>query len=310
MMDTQKFQEAAGRCTLPFVYSGERLNEEKCKKALKKINVEGTVLAVVTSDELLGPVGLAVTDTGIYYNLMSGTGEDVTKLAKIKGALLYSESVIMDAAAAKDKAGRLNCELTVWENVRRRPYNFHCSFVEDIFFDDGTPVEAMVAEFAGLMKTLVSESGAEAAASAGEMAESFGKKLENEFDFVWHTTHTVMRVEDDSIFISKVKVNEKTQVQTPLGDLTIPRTAIEHIRKKRFFDWRVLLSVTAAGAAIGFGLIGGVYVLLLFALIGLCCSFSSMVVIRRKDGSKFKVRLSTNEENASEYERLMQVVFK
>ena len=53
-MDPQKLLESVNQNPLPFVYSGERLHEEKCKKALAKIAVDTGAIVVITNDDLLG----------------------------------------------------------------------------------------------------------------------------------------------------------------------------------------------------------------------------------------------------------------
>jgi hypothetical protein len=72
-MDIEKFVETVNQNELPFVYSGNRLNDENCQKAINKIGLDQDVLAVIISHDLGGIGGMAILKTGIKFSISSGT---------------------------------------------------------------------------------------------------------------------------------------------------------------------------------------------------------------------------------------------
>jgi hypothetical protein len=304
-VDLNKFTEELKNVELPFVYTGERLAEERCQKALKKIGVDTGALAVIVSSGLIGVEGLAVVDNGIKFGIsndMSG------RLPKTKGTFLFDEFVINDVSVKKPPVlPKLDVEMIIWDVSKQKSFSFKFNVIPE---DDVTLDKEMAEGLAKILKTLTSKTGTE----YGDNETADGQKKEinpNDFDFVWGSTHTTITLQDDSIVIRKAKIDEKTKIQTLKKDpVTIARSAIGSVKLKRRFSPVPLLTGISVGAAFGFIIIGGPFAVLLGAIIGLVFSFPKTMVIYRKDGTKYRTVISGDWANQSAYERFMNVIFK
>jgi hypothetical protein len=310
-MDTAKFLETVGQNELPFVYSGNRLNEEKCQKALNKIGIDKDVLAVITSDALGGTEGMAILKTGIKFSLSLGTIEGIMDMPKKKGEYAFSDFVISNVSVKRRLLELFKVSMTIWDNQKKKSFIFSFAISPDktLQYED-----AMNDKLANILNCLITKTGTEYV-SPSETATSDDKsvqhgKNENEFDFKWFSTHTTITVNDDAITINKQKVDEKTQIQTPKGEpITISRSVIGRIRIKRTFSPLPLFIGVVSG--IGIVLFTGLLILFpIFPILGLLFSFPKALYIYRKDGATFKAVISTEEANVKEYERFINVIFK
>jgi len=301
-MNTQNFVDAVRQSSLPFVYSGERLNEEKCQKALKKIGVDANVLAAIVSDGLTGPEGIAVLEDGIKFSLSSGSTGDM-KIPKTKGEF-RDQFIIHDIVSVKKPLlPRLDVTMLVWDGFKKKPLYFNFSLAAD----DVTLEEATAEELKNLLATLIEKTGTEFSYEQEKVENP------NEFDFVWGipqvtpVTHTIITVNDSNITIRKMKIDGKTNIQTPKGEpITISRSAVEAVKIKRSFSVIPLLAGLVFGAFLGF-FIATLIMLSLGIIGGLIFSFPKTLFIYRKDGAKFKTVVKGGEK---EYERLIGVLFK
>jgi hypothetical protein len=312
-MEKKKFVELVGKTDLPFLFSGERLNDETCKKCLKKIGAESGVLAFVMSDALIGKAGIAITETGIIF---SGDGGAVNGRPRIKGSFPFSDFLVHNV---KIKPVALLPKfiiiLTLYDNTKQKGLTFEYHLVwENLQKDD-----AAVTGLTNIFKCLVTKTGSEyispeetaAGNSQVDSAKPVISKNPNDYDFEYGNVHTIITVNDDNIIIKKLKIDEKTKIQTPKGPpVTISRTAIGSVKIGRAFSHLPLLGCIAAGILVGFIIYGGPVTVLVSAVIGLVLSFPKAMVIRRKDGTKYKTIIRGSEENVKEYERLMNVIFK
>jgi len=302
-MNTKNFVDVAMQSSLPFVYFGERLNEEKCQKALKKIGVDSNVLAVIVSDGLTGAEGIAILEDGIKFSLSSGSTGDM-KIPKTKGEF-RNQFIIHSVSVKKPLLPKLDVTMLIWDGSKKKSYNFNFSLTAD----NVTLEKATAGELQNLLTTLIEKTGTEFS------DEQEKAKNPNEFDFVWRNIHAIITVNDDNIIIRKMKIDEKTQIQTPKGEpITISRSAIDFIKIKRTFSVITLLAGMGCGFGIGlilFLLIFGTKVLIFFFLLGtffgLVASFPKTLFIYRKDGTKFKTVVSGGE---GEYDGLISVLFK
>lgn len=303
-MNTKNFVEAVKQSSLPFVYSGERLNEEKCQKALKKIGVDTNVLAVIVSDGLTGAEGIAILEDGIKFSLSSGSTGDM-KIPKTKGEF-RDQFIIHDIVSVKKPLlPKLDVKMLIWNGSRKKSFYFQFS----LFVDNVTLEETIVEDFKKLLVALTEKTGTE----YDDSAEQEKVKKPNEFDFVWgipqvtSVTHTVIEVNDGNITIRKMKIDGKTNIQTPKREpITISRSAVDAVKIKRSFSVIPLLGGLAVGAFLGF-FIATIIMLSLGLIGGLLFSFPKTLFIYRKDGTKFKTVVKGGED---EYERLIGVLFK
>jgi hypothetical protein len=304
-VDLNKFAEELKNVKLPFVYTGERLAEERCQKALKKIGVDTGALAVIVSSGLMGLECLAVLENGIKFSLPS-CGM-LGSMPKPKGTFLFDEFVISSVSVKKPALPKLDAEMIVWDLKKEKSYSFKFNVMPE---DDVTLDKEMADGLAGILKTLTSKTGTEY--DDDETADGQKKEINpNDFDFVWGSTHTTITLQDDSIVIRKAKIDEKTKIQTlKKGPVTISRSAIGSVKMKRRFSPVPLLTGIGLGAAFGFLIIGGLIAVLLGAIIGLIFSFPKTMVIYRKDGTKYRTVISGDPLNKSAYERFMNVIFK
>jgi RNase P/RNase MRP subunit p29 len=304
-MDTTSFVKAIGKSGLPFLYSGDKLQDEKCQKALKKIGGEGTVLGAIMGNALVGLEGLVVTDKGIWFSISTGaTGE--MKLPKTKGAFPFDEFILHSVTVKKAFLPKFDVEFVMFDIKKAKSFTFMFGLTQDnLNFE-----ESMTGELEGIFKTLVSTTGTEYVEKT-ETSEAAAPKDPNTFDFVSGSLHTTLTINDTSIVIKKQKIDDKTKIQTPKGEpITISRSAIGSVKIKRTFTPVPLLLCMGGGALIGFALIGGVITLLIFTVLGLVLSFPKTMFIYRKDGTKFKTVISGDEENTKEYDRLMNIIFQ
>ena len=306
-MDLEKLVEAVNQSKLPFVYSGERLNDEKCQQSLKKIGADTNSLAVITANAMIGMEGLAILKTGIKFSLFSGSTGDSFKVPKLKGEYAFSNFLIHEVnvslkSGLEGIGNKFEVSMVIWDNGKKKPIDFRFGLSQDdVKLDD-----AMKEELENILKCLVTKTGTEY-----DSVDQQVEKNENDFDFVWGSLHTTITVNDTNIVIKKQKIDAKTKIQTPKGDpVTIVRSAIGSVKIKRTFSYVPLLLCMAGGALIGFALIGGVITLLIFTIIGLVSSFPKTMFIYRKDGTKYKTVISGDDSNTKEYDRLMNIIFQ
>ena len=312
-MDLENLVELVNQSKFPFVYSSERLNDEKCQKALKEIGADTNVLAVITShvpgagDMII--FGVAILKTGIKFSVSGGYTEGTFKVPKSKGEYSFNDFTIHDVTVSST-AGfpklkvlpNFDVIMVIWDNRKKKPFNFHFTLEPNVNELD----DEMKEELENILKCLVTKTGTEYV-PVDQQTEKNG----NEFDFVWGSLHTTITINDADIVIKKQKIDDKTKIQTPKGELiTIARSAIGSVKIKRVISPVQLLLCMGGSALIGFALIGGVYVLLLGTILGLVLSFPKAMFIYRKDGTKYKTVISGDDNNMKEYDRLMNVIFQ
>lgn len=144
-------------------------------------------------------------------------------------------------------------------------------------------------------------------AAEGQEAE----KKPNEFVFeqlkLGGSTRTIITVNDENIVIRKVKINDEKKTEKPKGEpVTINRSAIASIKIKRTFSISPVIAGLILGSFIGFVFIGGVITLLIVTALSFSLAFPKMMIILRKDGTKYKTTMSYGEP---EYERFIKVMF-
>jgi hypothetical protein len=310
-MDIAKFIETVNQNELPFVYSGNRLNDENCQKALYKIGLDHNVLAVIISYDLGGIGGLAILKTGIKFSISSGTIEGIMDMPKSKGEYSFSDFVINNVSIKRGLLYLFKVSITIWDVQKQKSFIF--SFT--ISPDKNLQIEdTMKDKLVNIFNSLIAKTGTEyvspSEAGTNDDKNVRGVKSENEFDFKWFSTHTTITVNDDAITIKKQKVDEKTKIQTPKGEpVTVSRSTIAYIRiKRKFSPLPIFLGIVGG---IGIGLFTGLlFAVPIIAIFGLALSFPKALYIYRKDGATFKAVISTEEENEKEYERLVNVIFK
>ena len=322
-MDTTPFVEAIGKSGLPFVYSGDKLQDEKCQKALKKIGGEGTVMGAIMGNALVGLEGLAVTDKGVWFSISSGaTGE--MKVPKIKGAFPFDAFILHSVTVKKGKKAMLHkfdVEFVMFDIKKAKSFTFMFELTQDSLDFE----ESMTDELDGIFKTLVSTTGTEYTsmenAKKTETAEAAFPKDPNTFDFEYDNSfaiiHTIIVLDDKNVVIKKLKVDEKTKIQTLIGSpVNIPRSAIDSVTKGKVFSPMTLLK--SMGVGIGafiflwifiWGLLG-IIAFVLFTAIGLFISFPMSLTIKRKDGQKFSTRFYGGGKSEAEYERFINTIFQ
>jgi len=137
-------------------------------------------------------------------------------------------------------------------------------------------------------------------------------KNPNEFVFeklqLGSNLRTTITVNDENIVIRKVKINDEKKTETPKGEpVTINRSAIASVKIKRTFSIIPVLAGIILGSFIGFVFIGGVITLLIVTALSFYFAFPKMMIILRKDGTKYKTTMHYGE---AEYERFINVIFK
>jgi len=323
-METKKFTEIIKKTELPFVYSGSKLNDEKCQGVIKKLNAEGTVLGVITGNSLTNIIGLVITEKGIWFDLPSGTIAENDK-SKSKGAFLFDSFILNNVTLKRSDLQKFNVSFLLFDLEKAKSFTFQFDLIEDNLEIH----ESMINELEEIFKTLISKTGTEYV--------PVENKDPSIFDFIWESIHTNIVLNNDNVTVSKLKIDEKTTIQTPAGaPETISRSIIASVTKGRNFSPSTLFKSIITGVGffisvivfsvairkilsfifevgdtiiiIGFwiGLIG----FILLALIGIFSSFPKTLVIKRKDGKKIISRLASDEENTIEYERLINAIFK
>jgi hypothetical protein len=261
------------------------------------------VLAVITANALIGMEGLAILKTGIKFSLSSGSTSDM-KMPKTKGDFDFDNFYIHDVSVKKGLLPKLDVSMLIWDNGKRKSFTFQFGLTQD----DVKLDEAMKEELENILKCLVSKTGTEY-----DSEQPIGKK-DNEFDFIYGVfgnLHTTVTVNQADIVIKKQKIDDKTKIQTPKGEpITISRPAIDSIKIKRGFSPVPLLSGMVLGAAVGFGIFGGIILFLICTIIGSVASFPKTMIIYRKDGTRFKTVVSGDSDNQKEYERFINLIFK
>ena len=274
---------------MPFVYSGERLNDEKCQKTLKKIGADTNVLAVITANGLMGMEGLAIIKDGIKFSLSSGsTGEK--KWPKIKGEYAFNDFIIHDVSVKKALLPKFDVSMVIWDNSKKKSFIFQFGLVQDdVKLDD-----AMKEELENILKCLVTKTGTEyIVETETDTAEAVFPKDPNKFDFEYNNIHTIIILDEKNVVIKKLKIDEKTKIQTPKGELlTISRSAIASVTKEKAFSPFTFLK------CIGLGIFFFLFLWLLihfwvgfaafviFTVATLPLSFPMTLIIKRKDGGK------------------------
>ena len=310
-MDINNFVKAISNSELPFVYYGSKLDDSKCQKVLKKIKPEGNIQGVFLCNAVIGFDGLAVTDKGVYFSLFSGGMGDL-KTPMLKGSFPFDKFIIHSSSVKKGMLPKFDIEWVIWDIEKKKSTTFYFAFPED------APIinESSINELESIFNTLISTTGTEYVVkenivTTGENRSETNIEDPNKFNFVWGTwgnTHTIITVEEEKLVIEKLKIDNKTSIQTPEGPaITISRAAIDSIKLKHSFSPGVLIGAIVTGALLGFIIIGGIITLLLCTICGLIGSFPKTMIIYRKDGTKFKTVIKGGEK---EYERLINTFFK
>jgi hypothetical protein len=139
-------------------------------------------------------------------------------------------------------------------------------------------------------------------------------KNPNEFEFPYGNIKTTIALQDDSFVIRKIKVDDKTKRETPKGKpATIPRSALAQVKITRTFSPMAIVAGLMIGGGLGgilaviLGMVPALVAIALGVVFGVVTAFPKMMVILRKDGTKYKVVLGDGE---AEYERLIGVLYK
>jgi len=300
-MEMKNFAEAIKKTELPFVYSGNKLDDDNCQNVIKKVNTEGTVLGVITGYAAAGFQGLIVTEKGIWFNHPSGG----MKTPKTNGALLFDVFILSNVTVKQGFLQTFNFEFVIYDPDKGKSFTFEFTLDEDNIEIN----KPMSAELEEILKTLITKTGME--------YEPVKNKEPNIFNFIWDDVHANIVLNDDNVIITKLKIDEKTSIQTPIdAPITISRSSIASVKKGKNFSPLTLFKFITAGIGIFIasiilisfwvGLVG----FILCFILGIILAFPTTLVIKRKDGTKFVTRLNADEENTVEYERLMNVIFK
>ncbi len=129
-MDIKNFIEAVRKTELPFVYHGEKLNDEKCQNVLTKVNPEGTILGVILCDGLSGSGGLAVTDKGVWFSLGTGVMDG---FPKVKGSFPFRNFIIHSVSVKKGLLPKFDIEWSVWNIEKKKSAKFTFALPEEDF---------------------------------------------------------------------------------------------------------------------------------------------------------------------------------
>jgi hypothetical protein len=277
-VDIAKFTELASNTFLPFIYCGERLNNEKCQKLQRKLITEGSVLGVILEDGF-GSNGLIITDKGIWFSIS-------------KKGYLFDNFIIHKVSLKKTLLGNYDIEFVFWDKNKNKSFEFELELNENYDDVDKTACK----ELAAIFESLVSKTGTEyidpkEKKSIDTNAVFNSDDDPNTFDFVWGNLwiniHTIITLNDDSIIIKKFKFDDKTKIQTSQGEpKIISRSAIESITKGRGFSPLSILGGIVIGIVVGFvGFVGfgGIFTVLIFTIISMLLAFPKLLVIKRKD---------------------------
>ena len=323
-MDTTKFVEIAKECQLNFIYSGERMNEEiKCQKVIKKTRAEGNVSAVIFSNYLINE-GLVITDKGIWFATGSGTLHSfwldiVTVIPllslifrKTKGSFTFDKFILHNVYVTQTLLVKnLKVEFILWNIQKKKTIDFTCELAVE-----GADASTC-GELANAFMTMATKTGTEYVPEEEKNTDGTPEKAveknSNTFDFLWgniiKNIHTILQLDTDNIVISKFKFSNENKIQTPIGNpVTISRSAVASIKKGRSFSPLTILIAILIGGIIG-SLFGGIFTVLIAVLLSLLIAFPRKLTIKRKDGTKFKIRLNRDKTNTENYERLMKVIY-
>jgi GH15 family glucan-1,4-alpha-glucosidase len=128
-MDTTKFVELVGKSQLPFIYCGERLNEEKkCQKIIKKTRAEGIVSGVIISNRLINE-GLVITDKGIWF--ATGSCKTMIIIRKTKGSFSFEKYLLHNVSVKKTLLGNLQVEFILWNMEKEKSTDFSFELIVD-----------------------------------------------------------------------------------------------------------------------------------------------------------------------------------
>ena len=134
----------------------------------------------------------------------------------------------------------------------------------------------------------------------------------NVFIFQFGDLFTTVRLHGDALTITKVKKDEEKKTEREVGlPTTIALSAIDSIKKTKFFSFSVFGGTVVAGAGVGailgmiFNPVVSVIVILLSIVLGIISAFPTMIVIKRKDGSKFTIKFGEDKD----LERFVNTVF-
>jgi len=300
-MDILNFTDVVSKTSLPFIYHGDRLNDEKCKKLINKLKPDGTIIAVITADSILKTDGLIFTEKGIWFSLSKGTV--LVVIPKTKGVFLFDEFILHDVTVKKTLLGNYDIEFILWD-LRKNKTIAYAFVLEENYNEEA---KKSCEELLNIFKTLVSKTGNEYVSPDDNKDEKISpvQSIEddpNSFDFVWGNLwtniHTNIVLNEDTLIINAYKFDDKTKIQTPKGvPVTISRSAIASVKKGRGFSPLTILGSIGMGLIIGFICIGGFVTVLLFTIFGFILSFPRLLIIKRKDGTKFKTRIKTSDAN-------------
>jgi hypothetical protein len=198
----------------------------------------------------------------------------------------------------------------LWDLKKSKSLTFE--FVLNVhYYEEGNKTDE---DLIGIFNPLTSRTGSEYVSPDDEKSESQIENDPNVFDFVWGNLwtniHTIITLKEDSITIVKLKFDDKTKIQTPKGSpITISRSAIASVKKGRGFSPITILGGILIGTLIGFLLLGGIITVILFTLISLFLAFPKLLIIKRKDGTKYKTRFHGTDVNNKNYDRFINAIF-
>jgi hypothetical protein len=297
-MDLSKFIDAIEKSGLPFVYGGSKLNDEKCQKVIKQVNGEGTVLGAIVG---VVEEGLVITEKGIWFSS--------------KKRFPFDSFILHSVSVTKRKGSVMPCfdlEFVMFDLQKAKSFIFKFTLVEP----DLQIEESVLQEFNELLNTLVSETGTEYTEITDETYLQVTEQDPNTFDFVWERIfpkgdiHTIITLKEDSVTVTKLKIDDKTKIQTPEGTpVTISRSAIASVKKGRGFSPLSILGAFLVGIGFGFLIFGGIFAVIFFTIIGFLGAFPKLLIIGRKDRTKYKTRFYGSDINDRNYERFINVFY-
>jgi hypothetical protein len=313
-MDIAKFSELVEKTFLPFIYCNEKLNDNKCQNILRKVNPDGSVLAVILEDGF-GNHGLVITEKGIWFSVTKGKIYIV--IPKNKGAYLFNDFILHGVSVKKTLLGNYDIEFVFWDKNKNKSFEFQFELNESYADNDKTSCK----ELSAIFESLISKTGKEyvspsdAQTIEGQPSQP-AEKEPNTFDFEYSNFHTVVTLKEDAVDIKNFKVDEKTKIQTPKGNpVTIPLSSIASIQNGRSFSISTLIKFIGGGLLLFFWLlflihfVVGFIAFLISVFIGFCLAFPGTLIIIRKDGTKFTTRFYGKAKNNPEYERFVNKIF-
>ena len=314
-MELEKLVEAVNQSKLPFVYSGEKLNDEKCQNCLKLIGADTNVLAVISSISFVPLGGLAILKTGIKFSIGDGFTGETIKVPKMNGQYTFNDFIIHDLSVKlEEKSKKFFVYMVIWNISKKKPINFQFSLSQD----DVKPDDAMKEELENILKFLVTKTGTEyVEETVTDTAEAVSPKDPNTFDFEYNNIHTIITLDEKNVVIKKLKIDEKTKIQTPKeGPITISRSSIASVTKGWTFSPLTYLKCIGVGIVFWFGLWLFIHFwvgfagFVVIALGAIAVSLPMTLTIKRKDGEKFTTRFSGSEKDNADYERFINTIFQ